>query len=157
MGLSDGDMIKTSKLKIRGIITATENFDYYKIEWGKGADPVTWTKLVKKEETPQEAEGLLYEWDLTEMEPGMVTLRIYVHSTEDTYAEKLISLNIQIPTPTPTKTPLPTSTPTPTVMPSETPTPSLTPSSTLPPSQTPTETLTPTQTQTPTQTLTPTL
>jgi len=156
-GLSKGDTIKTSKLKIRGIITATENFEYYKIEWGKGADPVAWTKLVKKEETPQEAEGLLYDWDLTDIEPGIVTLRIYVHSTDDTYAEKLISLNIQIPTPTPTKTPLPTSTPTPTITPSETPTPSLTPSSTSTPSQTPTETLTPTQTQTSTQTKTPTL
>ena len=162
-GISDGDTIKTSELNIQGIITATENFDYYKIEWGKGASPVSWKNLVNKEETPQETVGLLYEWDLSDMEPGIITLRIYVHSTEDTYAEKLISLNINVPTPTPTKTPLPTSTPTQTLTPSVTPTPSLMPSLTPTETETPTQTQTSTQTQTftktqtSTQTLTPTL
>jgi membrane peptidoglycan carboxypeptidase len=153
-GISDGDVIRSDKLKIRGVITATSNFDYYKIDWGKGSDPVSWKKLVKKEETPQESEGLLYEWDLSEMEPGIITLRIYVHSTEDTYAEKLIKLNIQVPTPTPTNTP--SATPTPTNTPSATPTPSPTMSPSPTQTQTPTSSPTSTPTSTSTETQTPT-
>ena len=138
-GLIDGQTISTSPFEIRGMITATENFDYFRIEWGNGSEPSDWEVLVDNERDPQETPGILYEWDLEDIEPGVITLRVYVHSTEDTYAEKLFRLNIQLPTPTPTSTPTPTLTPTMTLTP--------TPTETLAPL--PTETPTPTPTETP--------
>ncbi len=147
-GVSDGDTISSSPLKIRGKVSATAHFDYYRIEWGRGADPGEWHVLVDETHSPQESTADLYEWDLADVEPGVITLRIYMHSTEDTYAEKRISLNIQLPTPTPTTTPTPTETGTPTLTPTETQIPSLTPTETLTPAPTlapvPTETSTPT-------------
>jgi hypothetical protein len=142
-------MIKSSPLKISGIVKASESFDYYQLEWGRGSDPVKWKTLVEHEESPQETSGVLYEWDLDDIKPGIITIKLTLFSTEDTYAEKLISLNIQLPTPTPTETPMQTETLTPTA--SGTPTSS--PTHTL----TPTQTLTPTETPSPTSTFTPTL
>jgi hypothetical protein len=143
-GLTDGQTIKKTPLEIRGMITASENFDYYRIEWGKGSQPLTWTVLVDDVESPQETPGTLYEWDLEEIESSIVTLKFYVHSTEGMYAEKLFTLNIQLPTPTPTKTATPTRTPSPSMTPTETAT------------QTQTSTLTPTEMVTPTATITST-
>ena len=141
-GLTDGQTIKKNPLEIRGMITASENFDYYRIEWGKGSQPLTWTVLVDDVESPQETPGTLYEWDLEEIESSIVTLKFYVHSKEGMYAEKLFTLNIQLPTPTPTKTATPTRTPSPSMTPTETAT------------QTQTSTLTPTEMVTPTATIT---
>ena len=42
----------------------------------------------------------------------MVTLRLFMLSTKNGHAEKLLRLNLQVPTPTPTNTPTPTETPT---------------------------------------------
>lgn len=144
-GIAEGQNVTVSPLEIRGMITATQNFDYYRIDWGRGAEPINWNVLVDNVGTPQETPDLLHEWDLEEVEPGIVTLKIYVHSTEDTYAEKKITLNIQLPTPTPTETPTPTLTPT------------ETPTSTITPTPTPTPTSTPTSTETPTPTSTSTI
>lgn len=144
-GINDGDTIKTNPLEIRGMVTATENFKQYRIEWGRGADPVKWKTLVDNVKTPQKTPDLLYEWDLEDVEPGIITLRIYISSTEGTYAEKTFSLNIQLPTPTPTQTPAAT----------ETSTPSPTPTETLIPTTAPTATITPSPTLTPTVTETP--
>jgi penicillin-binding protein 1C len=152
-GITDGQTITTNPLEIRGMITATENFDYYQISYGEGADPLTWEILVDEVKIPQETPAVLYEWDLEEFEAGVFTLKIYVHSTKDTYAEKLIRINIQIPTPTPTSTLTSTATPTST----KTPTPTLTPTETATPTQEPTSTETdiPTQTSTAEETETP--
>lgn len=140
-GLADGQTITSSPFEIRGMIAATDNFEYYRIEWGRGPDPDSWEVLVDDVRTPQETPGTLYEWDLEDIEPGVITLKIYMHSTEDTYAEKLINLIIQIPTATPTVTPTFTSTPTPTEIPTQTETPL--PTDTPEPSPTPTNTPTP--------------
>jgi membrane peptidoglycan carboxypeptidase len=143
-GITDGQTIAASPLEIRGMITATENFDYYRIEWGRGPDPSSWEVLVDNVSTPQETPDTLYRWDLEDLEPGMITLKFYIRSTEDTFAEKLIRLNIQLPTATPTRTP--TRTPTPT----ETPIP--TPTQTLEPTPEPSFTPIPTSTEVPTET-----
>jgi len=147
---SEGQTITTSPFEIRGVITATENFDYYSIEWGKGGDPVTWKALVEEEHSPQEDRDTLYEWDLEELDAGIYTLKFYIHSTEDTYAEKLLTVNIQLPTPTPTQTPTHTPTLTPT------PSPTITPTDMDTPTATPTATPTRTPTQAPTSTQNPT-
>jgi penicillin-binding protein 1C len=145
-GITDGETIKANPLVITGMITATQNFDYYRIEWGKGREPLTWNVLVDDVHIPQETPGILFEWDLEDLEPGIVTLKFYIHSTENTYAEKFISLNIEVPTPTPTETATPTETPTPSL------TPTLAPSETLLPTGTPQ----PTPSRTPSPTSTPT-
>jgi len=154
-GISEGQTINTSPLEIKGVITATDNFDYYQIEWGKGTDPLTWNVLVKKEQSPQDDGGTLYEWDLEELVAGIYTLKFYIHSTEDTYAEKLVTINIQLPTPTPTQTPTHTPTLTPTPSPTITPTDMDTPTAT--PTQTPTQTQTTTSPPTEAPSATPTV
>ena len=78
---------------------------------------------------------MVYSWDVTDIPSGRITLRIYMESTEDTYAERRIHINLQVPTPTPTLTPTATMTPTITVTPS----PSLTPTITVTPSPTATD------------------
>ena len=93
-GLVDGQNVLESPLEIRGMITATQNFKYYRIEWGRGSDPSVWNVLVDNVSTPQETPDLLYEWDLRDVEPCILTLRIFMRSTEYTYAEKLFRLNI---------------------------------------------------------------
>lgn len=143
IGLSDGQKVTTSPLEIRGMVTATQNFDYYRIEWGEGREPVTWKVLEGEVRTPEESAGVLTEWDLEEIEAGIVTIKIILHSTTNTYAEKTITLDIQVPTPTPTMTPTPTETPLPTETPTPTPTETPTPTPTFQPTSTPTRTRTP--------------
>ncbi|HBY09163.1 MAG TPA: hypothetical protein DEH22_15805, partial [Chloroflexi bacterium] len=138
-----GDRIEDNPIDIYGQADATDNFYIYRLEYGRGDDPVEWEEIYKKKVPVDEPEKL-YEWDVSEIEAGVITLRLYMESTEDTYAEVRIQLNLQVPTPTPTPTQTPTDTPTPTVTPSPTwtPVPSLTP--------TPTWTISPTPTLTPT-------
>ncbi|MDI9565431.1 MAG: transglycosylase domain-containing protein [Chloroflexota bacterium] len=150
-GLVDGQNVLESPLEIRGMITATQNFKYYRIEWGRGSDPSVWNVLVDNVSTPQETPDLLYEWDLRDVEPGILTLRIFMRSTEDTYAEKLFRLNIQLPTATPTATQTATPTATPTTTPTTTPTETPTPT----PTETPEATATPEPSATPSQTSEP--
>ncbi|HSF80866.1 MAG TPA: transglycosylase domain-containing protein [Anaerolineales bacterium] len=143
-----GDTITTSPLDIFGQATATQFFDYYRLEYGLGEDPVEW-KLLDERKQPLAQPDKLYSWDLAEVPGGMITLRLYMHSTEDTFAEVKVLLNLQVPTPTPTATPTPTPTPTPT----QTPTPTTSPTITPTPSETPhlpkaTLTHTPTETAT---------
>ncbi len=152
VGIGDGDTISASPLEIRGSVYATENFESYRIEWGRGSDPVSWKVLVDNVKTQQKSPDVLYEWDLDDVEPGMITLKIYMESTEDTYAERTIVLNIQIPTATPTLTPTSTETMVPTITPTETMTPTPSPTNTPTPTQTPTSSLTPTSTVTVTPT-----
>ncbi len=149
----DGDLIDNSPLDIYGQADATENFFRYVLEYGRGDDPVEWESIHRKKVPADEPEKL-FEWDVSEIEAGVITLRLYMESTEGTYAEVRIRLNMQVPTPTPTPTSTPTETPTPTITPSPTwtPTPSVTPypTWTVNPSRTPTSTPVPIITNTPT-------
>ena len=137
--LKDGDTIYNSPIDVFGQADATRNFDYFKLEYGLGEDPDEW-ELLERKKSPVSSSSKLYSWDLTEIPTGVVSLRLYMHSTEDTKAVVVVRLNIQVPTPTPTptNTPTPTSTPTPTFTPTMTPTPTNTPE----PTSTPTPTLT---------------
>jgi penicillin-binding protein 1C len=156
----DGDTISRSPVEIFGRAGATGNFDFYELEYGLGEDPVQWERLDQDDDPKNEPEKL-YEWDVRELPAGEVTLRLTVRSTEDTYAETTMRLNLQVPTPTPTPTETPTptatatATPTPTATSTVTPTPTITPTppDTATPSPTPVD---PLWTPAPSQTLVPT-
>jgi penicillin-binding protein 1C len=134
----DGDTITTSPLEIRGVADATQWFASWQVDYGIGNDPDKWKNLAQ-DTKPVTQSDLLVKWDLNELAQqgvsGPVTLRIYMNSTQNTYAELRVHLNIQVPTPTPTPSPTPTVTPTPTMTPTVTPTPP--PTETLPPTATP--------------------
>ena len=143
----ENETIETNPLEIFGYADASDWFDFVRLDFGIGHDPDEWETLAKGNERLEEPE-LLYQWDLEDIPDGEVTLRIYMHSTEDTYAEKLLHLNLQVPTPTPSPTPTftPTPTYTPTSTPTSTPTPTATPTNTQEPSPTTTTTTPPTNT-----------
>jgi hypothetical protein len=128
----ENQVIQASPLDIYAVIDATAWFDYYRLEYGFGDDPQEWVVLDERH-NPVQQPGVIYSWDLRDLPPGRVTLRLWMHSTEDTFAEIKLHVDLQAPTPTPipTDTPVPTPTPTPTPLPSETPYPTAFP--TLPP------------------------
>lgn len=166
---ANGTVITTNPISIYGRADATSNFSEYWLQWGRGYDPVDW-ELMREENDPVRQPDEIYEWDVSELDSGVVSVRLRVLSTEDTYAEKIITLDLQVPTSTPTPTDQPTATPTPTQTftptltstATETPTSTLTPSATftptntLMPSETPTVVLPPTETATPLSSETPT-
>ncbi len=156
-GLSENQTINVNPLSVYALIKVPESFGEYRLEYGMGDDPADWEEIYKGNQQSDQPQ-FLTDWDLSEIPAGRVTLRIYVTSQHDTYAERRIHLNLQVPTPTITPTPTPTITRTPTrtptitetPLPSSTPTatPSSTPSYTPTPSETPTASLTPTETAT---------
>ena len=158
VGLKDGQEITASPLDIFAVADATANFQYFRMDYGEGSDPSSWTTLVDTTSSPVSAPSKIYTWDLTGLTANVITLRLYMDSNTGGHADKRVHLRLNLPTPTPTLTPTstPTNTPTPTDTPTSTQTPSLTPSQT--PTPTPTDTPTSTQTPslTPTQTPTPT-
>lgn len=123
----DGETITRTPLEIVGQVGATAEFERYQLEYGFGADPLQWETL-KSDQVQIQQNGKIYEWDLSNIPAGEVTLRLSVYSTRGTYARMKIRVNIQVPTPTPTPTPTETPTPTftPTPSPTETPTPTVT-------------------------------
>ncbi len=149
-----GSTVTESPLEIFAQVDATNGFDIYYVEYGNGDDPVDWTKLDQSRK-PNPQSDVVARWDLTDFPVGTVTVRIYMESNEDTYAEKRIQLDMQVPTPTPTptETPTPTTTPSPTPTRTNTPVPSATP--TLPPLPPPEATPTPSPTSGIVPTVTP--
>ena len=83
-------------------------------------------ELFLRFKNPYEQPELIYTWDLNSIPTGEVTLRLYMKSTEDTFAERKILLNILVPTITPTVTPSATITETPIPLMTETLQPTLT-------------------------------
>jgi len=144
-------VIQTNKIKIFGTAGATSNFDKFELSYGVGTDPSDWDELVSGRD-PINYPDELYEWDISEFPAGKVTLRLFVESTRDRYAETFLTLDLQVPTATPTETPTLTPTPTSTTTAS----PTLTPSITLTPTPTHTASATPIPTDTSTAEPSPT-
>jgi hypothetical protein len=134
-------MITTNPLDIYALVDATHNYRRMRLDYGRGSDPNSWENLVEFDRNFQDVD-LIYTWDLfeDEIEPGDYTLRIRIESSEDgRYAEKKVTIRIQVATPTPTVTATLTITPTFTVTPTATQTPTSTNTS-LPPTVTSTAT-----------------
>lgn len=168
----EGQTITSEMIDFVGQIDATAEFQNFIIYYGVGENPAEyeWKPLVERSSPVRQVEKF-YSWILSEtfssadpaglvafnpIPNGTVTLRIYMRSMRNTFAEVKIHLNFQLPTPTPTVTPTPTETPTitptPTLQPTETAT--LVPTSTStqlpPPTNTPTPIIVPLDTPTPT-------
>jgi membrane carboxypeptidase/penicillin-binding protein PbpC len=141
--LNDGQTIVTSPIDIFARVDASADFDNYTFTYGIGNEPIEWN-LLKADNQPVNPANNMYSWDVSNIQAGPVTLHLRMESTRDTYAEKYLHLNLQVPTPTPT----PTNTPVPTFTPTPTPTVTLTPS--------PTSTAVPTHTTEATSTTEPT-
>ena len=126
VGLEEGMTIKNSPLDVFAVVSASDNFDRYVLQYGVGNNPDSWKTIDKGDEQYRQPKKLA-EWDLTDVDASRITLRIYIYSTEDTFAEKRIHLNLQVPKPTPTITPTVDITPTETPVPTETSVPEDTP------------------------------
>jgi penicillin-binding protein 1C len=140
-GLTDNQTITSAPMDIYAVISSTKNFDKWRLEWGTGDDPVDWKPLVNESNEQFKNPEKIFTWDLKDVPAGKtITLRIYLKSTANTYAERKLKFQNMVPTATPT----PTATATETSEPTETPT--ATPTHTAVPS---THTSTPTPTETP--------
>lgn len=147
-GLTDGQTIIASPLDILARVDATADFRNYNLDYGLGDNPAEWRNLLDSSQ-PAVQLSKIFSWDLKDIQPGVITLRISMNNIRGGSAEKKIRLNLMVPTATPTVTPTATQTPTPTVtmtlppLPSSTPQPTLTATPTVPPgTTTPTETAT---------------
>ena len=120
------EAITENPFKIIGVVDATANFKQYKLHWGEGEEPSQWHPLQEDWiTTPMRSAGELAEWDVSEFDGKVITLRVTLHSTQNTEVQKKYVLRFNLPTPTPTATPTATATPTetPFLPPTETPTP----------------------------------
>lgn len=115
VGLSDGMDISASPLDIYAVVGASEHFERFRLQYGVGNNPNHWeTIMVGEEQYTQPAK--LASWDVYQAGATRITLRIYLYSTVDTFAEKRIHLDLLVPTLTPTITPTATETPAPTAV-----------------------------------------
>ena len=137
-------IITTSPIPIMGRASATSNFKDWVLQYGRGTDPSSWTRILYGSMPYEQADTLL-EWDPTDVGNSTITLRLVVRSTDGGNAEDRVHITLDLATPTPTATETETITPTP----SETATPTIT--------LTPTPSHTPTITNTPTPSLTPSI
>ena len=149
VGLSSGQNIKTKILDIYAVANATKYFEKFKLQYGVGNSPSKWHTLKSSKQEYDQPEKL-DSWDISEVGAERVTLRIYMQSSKDTFAEKRIRLDLHAPTLTPTQSPTQTDTPEPTQTsaPTETATPEASPTeSEAPPEteETPTPENTPTE------------
>ena len=122
VGLNDGMNVTSSPLEIYAVVSATKNFDRFRLQYGVGNNPSKWVTLLTSNDEMKQPEKLI-TWDVYEADAARITLRIYVYSTRDTFAEKRIHINLDVPTQTPTVTPTITQTPEPTSTPVPTETP----------------------------------
>jgi membrane peptidoglycan carboxypeptidase len=142
-GWKDGDIVSSYIIDIKAVISAPNGIDRWTLEYGLGKEPDQWNQIAEGRGAVEDQTTLL-NWNMQDQNIGgeAITLRIYVTGDRG-YAERKITLGLQLPTPTPTVTPtatlpLPTDTPTPTSTATNTPGPTDTPTPTPSPSATPT-------------------
>ena len=163
IGLNEGQTISQNFQDITIVADATGGFWAWRLEWGAGIDPPGYNPLVSDTTTAVPSPLIVYAWDLSAIPSGQITLRLYMHSDNNGFAEKKIHLNVNLVTPTPTLTTTPTKTPTPsptitfvppTEFPTNTPVPTEppTPTVSMTPTSVPSDTPSPTTTETPTDT-----
>ena len=131
--LTDGQIVSSTTLDIKGSAAADTGFKKWILEYGEGSDPSSWSAL-SESNIPVKNETL-YKWDLSSIPNGIVTLRLTLIG-DNAEVEKRVTINLSLPTPTPPPA-TPTDTPVPTLFPTGTPTLEI-----IIPTETPTETQT---------------
>ena len=137
--LEDGDEIKTKDFEIFGVVTATDNFGKWTLEYGKGREPSKWIILVEDSNAQYKKAKKLTKWKLGNLTNGVFTLRLTLRGDKgNAVAERIITVILDLPTPTLTPTATPTLTPTspPIATLTSTPQPTDTPTATLPATET---------------------
>jgi 1A family penicillin-binding protein len=127
--LSEGQVITSSPLEIKGTADATGLFESWTLEYGIGSNPGEWIHLNSSNSPVKN--GTLHVWDISGLPSGTITLRLTVRG-KNADVEKLLHLTFAIPTPTLPPTAIPPTDIPPTAIP-----PSETPTNTPPPSDTP--------------------
>jgi penicillin-binding protein 1C len=150
-GWEDGDIITAYVVDIKAVISAPDGIKRWTLAYGLGKEPDQWEQIAEGKGAVEDQTTLL-NWNMQDQDVGgdTITLRIYV-TGEKGYAERKITLGLQLPTPTPTPTFTPTATSPP--LPTDTPTPTSTPTTIPAPTDTPTAT--PTATPSPSGTTVP--
>lgn len=133
------------------------DFERYEAQYGVGDNPLGWG-WISGPHLAQVEDGLLTEWDVSHLAPGLYTLRITAFDRGQHPFEARVQVYVAGPPDTPTTPPSPTPSPAPppTETPAPTPVPTLPPTSTPAPSETPIPTVEPTSTLTPTPEPSPT-
>ncbi len=106
---------------IKGTATITD-FQFYKVEFGRGASPSDWHVIGSTRPTPV-IDGVLAQWDTTALPDGVYTLRLTVVRMDGNYQEYPVQGIIvanKRPTETPTPSPAPDKARTPTATPGPT-------------------------------------
>lgn len=128
ISLSDGQVISSPAVEVKGTATADGGFKQWRLEFGLSEDPGSWTTL-SESNNPIEG-GTLTTWNVSTLPNGIVTLRLTLIGDRGEITKRVrLNLNLPIPTvpsATPTLTPFPTETSTPTqviiIVPTDTPT-----------------------------------
>ena len=148
IGLSEGQVITNGLLDIYAVVNASSDYENFRLDYQLASGAGGWITLIPENNNQYQNPTKLISWDVSALPQGDITLRLWMNSTQGTYAERRVTIHLQVPTrtPTPTLTPTPTGTPTPTITGTSTPTPTGTdtPTPTETPTDTPTDTLTPT-------------
>lgn len=110
-----------SNSEVGGVVSvvgsaATSNFSFYKLEFGVGANPSSWTDIGSTHDTPV-VNSQLETWDTTRLADGIYTLRLRAVKTDGNYDEVFVR-EIHVTNSKPTATP---TSATPTRRPSSTP------------------------------------
>ena len=132
--LNDGQLITSTLLEINGTANADADFKEWRLEFGLGENPDSWTVLAESDKPVED--GTLTTWNLAGVPNGVVTLRLTLIG-KNAEVDTSLRLNLSLPTPT-APPPTPTVTPLPTLPPTSTPTQII-----IPPTNTPTQVIIP--------------
>lgn len=100
---------------VRGLVVvkgsaSVPSFQFYKVEYGRGAEPSDWHLIGSTYPNPV-IDGVLVQWDTTALPDGVYTLRLTVVKMDGNYQEyyvRQIVVTNKRPTETPTAAPQPT-------------------------------------------------
>lgn len=141
--VNESTVVTSPTLDIQGVIDVKNGgFTGWRLEYGAGPDPQEWNVLAQGTNALQNP-SLIHTWNLEGITDNKVTLRLYLANGEDNYAERRVTITLNIPTPTS----LPTMTPTVTQFP-PTPTSTTVPPTIAPPTNTSPPPVVPTETPT---------
>jgi len=117
--LTEGQAITTSPLDIFAKLDVSVDFQNFTLSYGLGDNPIDWKSLYESNQ-PVSQSAKIYSWDLKDVPPGVITLKLTMNSIRGGYAERKIHLNMLVSTATPTVTPTITHTPSPTAVATQT-------------------------------------